>query len=57
MHDRSERTDLALASLISGATILICAGLVLLTSACGIRVSAQDFPVLKLAGPEDNAKR
>jgi hypothetical protein len=43
--------------LISGATILICAGLVLLTSACGIRVSTQDFPVLKLAGPEDNAKR
>ncbi len=57
MRDRSEQPDLAVASLVAGATILVCAGVVLLTSACGIRVSAQDFPVLKLAGPEDQAAK
>jgi hypothetical protein len=58
MRDRREQADLAVASLAAGATILVCAGVVLLTSACGLRVSAQDFPVLKLSGPEDTtAKR
>jgi hypothetical protein len=57
MRDRSEQVDLALASLAAGATILVCAGVVLMTSACGLRVSAQDFPVLKLSGPEDNTAK
>jgi hypothetical protein len=58
MRDRREQADLAVASLAAGATILVCAGVVLLTSACGLRVSAQDFPVLKLSGPVDTtAKR
>jgi hypothetical protein len=30
---------------------------VLTTAACGVRVSAQDFPVLKLSGPDDTAKK
>jgi hypothetical protein len=57
MHDRSELREAALASTLAGATILVCAGVVLMTAACGISVSAQDFPVLKLAGPNDNAAR
>jgi hypothetical protein len=46
MRDRSGEAELALASLAAGATILVCAGVALMTSACGVRVSAQDFPVL-----------
>jgi hypothetical protein len=57
MRDQREQVDLAVASLAAGATILVCAGVVLMTSACGLRVSAQDFPVLKLSGPEDTAKK
>jgi hypothetical protein len=57
MRDRREQADLAVASLAAGATILVCAGVVLMTSACGLKVSAQDFPVLKLSGPEDTAKK
>jgi hypothetical protein len=57
MFDRSGRRELAIASLAAGATILVCAGVALMTAACGVRVSAQDFPVLKLSGPEDNAKK
>ena len=57
MRDRSGEADFALASLVAGATILVCAGVVLMTSACGLRVSAQDFPVLKLSGPDDTAKK
>ena len=55
MRDRSERREAALASLAAGATILVCAGVVLMTAACGVRVSAQDFPVLKLSGPDNAA--
>ncbi|MGC1346290.1 MAG: hypothetical protein WA863_09385 [Methyloceanibacter sp.] len=52
------RRELALASLAAGgATILVCAGVALMTAACGVRISAQDFPVLKLSGPEDNARK
>jgi hypothetical protein len=57
MRDQREQADLAVASLAAGATILVCAGVVLMTSACGLRVSAQDFPVLKLSGTEDTAKK
>jgi hypothetical protein len=57
MRDQREQVDLAVASLAAGATILVCAGVVLMTSACGLRVSAQDFPVFKLSGPEDTAKK
>jgi hypothetical protein len=28
-----------------------------MTAACGVRVSAQDFPVLKLSGPDNAAKK
>ena len=38
-------------------SVLVCAGVALMTAACGVRVSAQDFPVLKLSGPEDNARK
>jgi hypothetical protein len=54
MRDRSGQAELAFASLAAGA--IVCAGLVLMTSACGVRLSAQDFPVLKLSGP-DTAKK
>ena len=57
MFDRSGRRELAFASLAAGATILVCAGVVLMTTGCGVRVSAQDFPVPKLAGPDDNARK
>lgn len=57
MLDHSERREAALASLAAGATILVCAGVVLMTAACGVRVSAQDFPVLKLSGPDNSAKK
>jgi hypothetical protein len=57
MRDRREQGDLAVASLAAGATILVCAGVVLMTAACGVRVSAQDFPVLKLSGPDNTAKK
>jgi hypothetical protein len=57
MLDRREQADLAVASSAAGATILVCAGVVLMTSACGVRVSAQDFPVLKLSGPDDTAAK
>ena len=57
MRDRSGQAELAFASLAAGATVLVCAAVALMTAACGVRVSAQDFPVLKLSGPEDNAKK
>ena len=57
MRDRSGTGEAAAASLAAGVTILFCAGIVLTVSACGVRVSAQDFPVLKLSGPDDTAKK
>jgi hypothetical protein len=57
MRDRTGTAEAAVASLAAGVTILFCAGVVLLTAACGVRVSAQDFPVLKLSGPDDTAKK
>jgi hypothetical protein len=57
MRDRSGTAEAAAASLAAGLTIIFCAGIVLATAACGVRVSAQDFPVLKLSGPDDTAKR
>ena len=57
MRDRNRNAEAAVASLAAGVTILFCAGIVLLTAACGVRVSAQDFPVLKLSGPDDTAKK
>ena len=57
MRDRSGQAELAFASLAAGATILVCASVVLMTAACGVRVSAQDFPVLKLSGPDTAAKK
>jgi hypothetical protein len=57
MNDRRATAEAAAASLAAGATILVCAGVVLMTSACGLRVSAQDFPVLKLSGPDTTAAK
>ena len=58
MRDRSGTAVAAAASFAAGVTIIIfCAGIVLTTAACGVRVSAQDFPVLKLSGPDDTAKK
>jgi hypothetical protein len=57
MRERSEQRELAIASLAAGATILVCIGVVLMTSACGVRVSAQDFPVLKLSGPDNTSNK
>jgi len=57
MRDRSGTAEAAAASLAAGVTIMVCAGIVLTTAACGVRVSAQDFPVLKLSGPDDTAKK
>jgi hypothetical protein len=56
MRNRSGQAELAFASLAAGATILVCAGVVLMTASCGVRVSSQDFPVLKLSGPDNTAK-
>ena len=57
MRDRSGTAEAAAASFAAGVTIIFCAGIVLSTAACGVRVSAQDFPVLKLSGPNDTAKK
>ena len=57
MRDRSGTAEAAAASFAAGVTIIFCAGVVLMTSACGVRVSAQDFPVLKLSGPDNTAKK
>jgi len=57
MLNRDERRDAALASALAGATMLVCAGVVLMTASCGISVSAQDFPVLKLAHPNDSPRK
>ena len=57
MRDRQGIAEAAVASFAAGVTVLFCAGIVLLTAACGVRVSAQDFPVLKLSGPDDTAKK
>ena len=55
MRDRSGTAEAAAASLAAGLIIIVCAGIVLTTAACGVRVSAQDFPALKLSGPDNNA--
>lgn len=58
MRDRKGTAEAAAASFAAGVTVLFCAGIVLTTAAaCGVRVSAQDFPVLKLSGPDDTAKK
>jgi hypothetical protein len=57
MRDRTGTAEAAAASLAAGVTVLFCAGIVLTTAACGVRVSAQDFPVLKLSGPDDTARK
>ena len=57
MRDRSGTAEAAAAFFAAGVTIIFCAGIVLTVAACGVRVSAQDFPVLKLSGPDDIAKK
>ena len=57
MRDRSGTAEAAAASFAAGVTVLVCAAIVLTTAACGVRVTTQDFPVLKLSGPNDDAAR
>ncbi len=55
MVTRSGPFRVAFASLATGATLLFCSVVVLTTTACGIRVSSSDFPVFRLAEPEQQA--
>ena len=57
MRDRSGTAEAAAASFAAGVTIIFCAGIVLAAAACGVRVSAQDLPVLELSSPDDTAKK
>jgi len=50
---RSGTARVAFASVAAGAAFAFCAGVVLMTAACGVRVSASDFPVLKLSSAAD----
>ena len=52
MFLRSGPCRVAFASFATGATLLFCSAVVLMTTACGIRVSSSDFPVFRLAEPE-----
>jgi hypothetical protein len=53
MTIRSGAAKAALASLFAGSALAFCSTAVLMTAACGIRVSAQDFPVLRLSSATD----
>ncbi|MGD0531740.1 MAG: hypothetical protein ABSA62_05515 [Methyloceanibacter sp.] len=53
MLTRSRPARAALAAIMAGAALTFCSAVLLMTAACGIRVSAQDFPVLKLSGPTE----
>ena len=46
-----DSTTVAAASFAAGVTIIFCAGIVLTTAACGVRVSAQDFPAAEVVRP------
>jgi hypothetical protein len=50
---RSGTARVARASVAAGAAFAFCAAIVLMTAACGVRVSAADFPVLKLSSAAD----
>jgi hypothetical protein len=50
---RSGTARVALASVAAGAAFAFCSAIVLVTAACGVRVSAADFPVLKLSSAAD----
>ncbi len=52
---RSGTARVALASVAAGAAFAFCSAIVLMTAACGVRVSAADFPVLKLSSAADAA--
>jgi hypothetical protein len=56
MFMRSRTARVAFASIATGATLLLCSAVVLMTTACGIRVSSSDFPVFRLSEPEPVAK-
>jgi hypothetical protein len=56
MFTRSGAARVAFAAVATGATLFVCSAAVLMTAACGIRVSSSDFPVLRLAEPEPVAK-
>lgn len=53
MRNRSGAARAALASLFAATALALCSTAVLMTAACGVRVSAQDFPVLKLSSAAD----
>lgn len=56
MFTRSGPRRVAFAFFAAGKTLVLCSTLVLMMSACGIRVSSSDFPVFRLAEPEPVAK-
>ena len=43
MRDQSGTAEATAASLATGVTIIFCAGIVLTTAACGVRVSRRIF--------------
>jgi hypothetical protein len=53
MDYRSAPVRAVLVSIAVAAGLGLCSASVLLTAACGIRVSAQNFPVLKLSSTAD----
>jgi hypothetical protein len=56
MFKRSRTARVACASIATGAAFLLCSAIVLMTAACGIRVSSSDFPVFRLSEPEPTAR-
>jgi hypothetical protein len=50
---RSGTARVKVASAGAGAAFAFCVGVVLMTTACGVRVSAADFPLLKLSSTAD----
>lgn len=56
MFTRSRTARVACASIANGAALVVCSAVLLMTAACGIRVSSSDFPVFRLSEPEAVAK-
>jgi hypothetical protein len=51
MLTRSGTVRVAFASLAVWTTLTMCSAVVLMTTACGIRVSSSDFPAFALSEP------
>ena len=55
MFTRSGKARLAFVSVGVWAKLTVCSAVVLMTTACGIRVSATDFPAFALSEPVPDA--